>query len=379
MESANFLDQQQEEDSQCLVDSSSQCLVDSSCYELSCFQNHILNGTRNNTNSRDVNQHVYHNIDRVPISHDLGLSTISIENFKAHELQHLARIKHELSITGSYSKLPDIISCSPTSSTEDFMSNNNFQRTRYNNDNNQDMLLKTFSNGCHIKSDQFMNQFPSSEDSIFNSFDTNSSYRGTCSQIFPTLNISNLNRPTSTFNINMPALDSFGSTTFNGSSSYQPSVFNALNLGGLFNDNCLSYGVDQMNSKTAPTFMLETTEAKRPASYYRDVKVPKASPTKKSKLESRPSCAPLKVRKEKLGDRISALQQMVAPFGKTDTASVLTESIGYIKFLQNQVEGSIKDGNDEIKRDLRSRGLCLVPISCLTYVSYGGGSVWATL
>ncbi|KAI3762812.1 hypothetical protein L1987_53253 [Smallanthus sonchifolius] len=291
MESANFLDHQQEEDNQ--------CLVDSSCYDLSCFHNHILNGTRSNTNSRDVNQHVYHNIDRVPISQELGLPSISIENFKAQELQHLARIKHELSITGSYSKLPDIISCSTTSSTEDFMSNNSFQRNRYNNDNNQDMLLKTLSNGCHI-------------DPIFNSFDTNSSYRGSCSQIFPTLNISNLNQPTSTFNINMPALDSFGSTTFNGSSSYQPSVFNAPNLGGLFSDNCLSYGVDQMNTKT-------------------------------------------------------------------DTASVLTEAIGYIKFLQNQVEGSIKDGNDEMKRDLRSRGLCLVPISCLTYVSYGGASVWATL
>ncbi|KAI3729673.1 hypothetical protein L6452_18336 [Arctium lappa] len=30
---------------------------------------------------------------------------------------------------------------------------------------------------------------------------------------------------------------------------------------------------------------------------------------------------PLKVRKEKLGDRISALQQMVAPFGKVPTCS----------------------------------------------------------
>lgn len=77
--------------------------------------------------------------------------------------------------------------------------------------------------------------------------------------------------------------------------------------------------------------------------------------------------------KVKLGDRITALQQIVSPFGKveidfcfiqfsvnffnfifrllstiidnnynsyfqTDTASVLTETIGYIKFLQEQIQ-----------------------------------------
>ncbi|KAJ7954435.1 transcription factor bHLH [Quillaja saponaria] len=42
--------------------------------------------------------------------------------------------------------------------------------------------------------------------------------------------------------------------------------------------------------------------------------------------------------KVKLGDRITALQQIVSPFGKTDTASVLYEAIGYIKFLQEQVQ-----------------------------------------
>ncbi|XP_042383246.1 transcription factor bHLH112-like isoform X2 [Zingiber officinale] len=94
-----------------------------------------------------------------------------------------------------------------------------------------------------------------------------------------------------------------------------------------------------------------------------------------------------KVRKEKLGDRITALQQLVSPFGKTDTASVLQEAFEYIKFLHDQVLSSpyLKSSNghstqqtkmisdmynsskgDEGKRvvlDLRSRGLCLVPIA----------------
>ncbi|XP_031493586.1 transcription factor bHLH112-like isoform X1 [Nymphaea colorata] len=91
----------------------------------------------------------------------------------------------------------------------------------------------------------------------------------------------------------------------------------------------------------------------------------------------------LQVPKVKLGDRITALQQIVAPFGKTDTASVLLEAITYIKFMQEQVvlllnhpymkptPSTQRDHNlwggvesrAEAKMDLRSRGLCLVPIS----------------
>ncbi|CAO2835113.1 unnamed protein product [Amaranthus hypochondriacus] len=129
-------------------------------------------------------------------------------------------------------------------------------------------------------------------------------------------------------------------------------------------------------------------------------------PSKKQRFDSsRPSCPPFKVRKEKLGDRIAALQQLVAPFGKTDTASVLMEAIGYIKFLQNQVEtlsvpymklasSSNNSSNtqrgvekneysedEETKvRDLRSRGLCLVPLSCMSYINIAtdaiNGAIW---
>ncbi|CAK7338305.1 unnamed protein product [Dovyalis caffra] len=105
--------------------------------------------------------------------------------------------------------------------------------------------------------------------------------------------------------------------------------------------------------------------------------------TKRPRNETQtPSALPaFKVRKEKMGDRITALQQLVSPFGKTDTASVLSEAIEYIKFLHEQVtvlstsymksgapilhqQNSEKSKDPEgHKQDLRSRGLCLVPVS----------------
>ncbi|CAL0326009.1 unnamed protein product [Lupinus luteus] len=116
------------------------------------------------------------------------------------------------------------------------------------------------------------------------------------------------------------------------------------------------------------------------------------------KVKGQPSSSqpPLKVRKEKLGDRVTALHQIVSPFGKTDTASVLLEAIGYIRFLQGQIEalsspylGNVsknirnqsvmsdiglkrkgapnQDAKDKAT-DLKSRGLCLVPVSCTQHV-----------
>ncbi|KAI4296546.1 hypothetical protein L6164_036495 [Bauhinia variegata] len=96
---------------------------------------------------------------------------------------------------------------------------------------------------------------------------------------------------------------------------------------------------------------------------------------KRPRIETPSPLPTFKVRKEKLGDRITALQQLVSPFGKTDTASVLHEAIEYIKFLHDQVNvlstPYLKNGapiqlqqdTEGSKQDLRSRGLCLVPIS----------------
>ncbi|KAI9119167.1 hypothetical protein K1719_009842 [Acacia pycnantha] len=151
---------------------------------------------------------------------------------------------------------------------------------------------------------------------------------------------------------------------------------------------------------------------------------------KKARVQASGAQSTFKVRKEKLGDRITALHQLVSPFGKTDTASVLLEAIGYIRFLQSQIEAlslpylgntstpsnirhhqqsavqgenncifpedpgqllnnenSLKrkapgsnplESREEGKKDLRSRGLCLVPVSCTMQVgSDNGADYWA--
>ncbi|OEL32206.1 Transcription factor bHLH68 [Dichanthelium oligosanthes] len=146
------------------------------------------------------------------------------------------------------------------------------------------------------------------------------------------------------------------------------------------------------------------------------------SAPKKARVQTSSSSAQstLKVRKERLGDRITALHQIVSPFGKTDTASVLQETIGYIRFLLSQIEalsfpylghgngnsthqqhtvsllnpstgngmveaeGSTQQdegngGGDEGTKDLRSRGLCLVPVSCTSHLAddNGASDFWA--
>ncbi|KAK7857644.1 transcription factor bHLH153 [Quercus suber] len=95
-----------------------------------------------------------------------------------------------------------------------------------------------------------------------------------------------------------------------------------------------------------------------------------------------------KERKEKLGERIVALQQLVSPFGKTDTASVLCDAMEYINFLHDQVKvlsAPYLQSNPSKMQELgpyslRSRGLCLVPVSCTAGVARSNGAdIWAPI
>ncbi|CAK7326898.1 unnamed protein product [Dovyalis caffra] len=120
---------------------------------------------------------------------------------------------------------------------------------------------------------------------------------------------------------------------------------------------------------------------------------------KKAKHESSTvSSVKMQAPKVKLSERVTALQQIVSPFGRTDTASVLYEAIQYIQLLQEQVQvqllsnpcmktknshkdpwvGLDRKDKGDAKLDLRSRGLCLVPISCTPQIYHenAGSDYW---
>ncbi|KAL1340589.1 uncharacterized protein [Arachis hypogaea] len=122
---------------------------------------------------------------------------------------------------------------------------------------------------------------------------------------------------------------------------------------------------------------------------------------KKAKGQSTSSLPPLKVRKEKLGDRITALHQLVSPFGKALSSPYLgngsknMRSQQYVHGERNSVfpedpgqllndtglkrkAASSQDSKDNKAKDLRSRGLCLVPVSFTQHVgNENGADFWA--
>ncbi|XP_039122467.1 transcription factor bHLH153 isoform X1 [Dioscorea cayenensis subsp. rotundata] len=90
---------------------------------------------------------------------------------------------------------------------------------------------------------------------------------------------------------------------------------------------------------------------------------------------------------DKFGERVAALQQLVSPFGKTDTASVLSEATGYIRFLHEQLQvlsapyigtPTMQNNTQDEKYSLRRRGLCLMPITATQSLSQSNGAdLWA--
>ncbi|KAI7744455.1 hypothetical protein M8C21_016586 [Ambrosia artemisiifolia] len=74
-----------------------------------------------------------------------------------------------------------------------------------------------------------------------------------------------------------------------------------------------------------------------------------------------------KERKEKVGERIAALQQLVSPFGKVSSAP----------YLQSNPTTQYQDLDSY---NLKSKGLCLVPVSYTAGVgSSNGADIWAPI
>ncbi|KAJ6288386.1 hypothetical protein OIU76_024386 [Salix suchowensis] len=206
------------------------------------------------------------------------------------------------------------------------------------------------------------------------------------SQILPSINISTSDLcsslVSSSLDLNLQAVDLLSASTYDGAASFSQSSQNTL-------DHFMREHKDSPSKSCNKTSTFEDGfgRKKRPSSIFQSKNF--LTEAKKNRSTPRSLCPPLKVRKEKLGDRIAALQRLVAPYGKTDTASVLTEAIGYIQFLHDQVQklsvpnikptitthvcSNEEDGMGQQKKDLRSRGLCLVPVSCVSFFNTCSG------
>ncbi|KAL4644346.1 hypothetical protein ACB092_02G158600 [Castanea dentata] len=304
---------------------------------------------------------------RPSINEDSSFSNARSTQQSADEFL-FAKIKEETPDT--FPKLSEMI-CNPSSSEESHsLSIRNELQCSPNN-----LWLSNFSSGRQIIGQPSAGDLYSNTQNPASFGGVAGSSRCNFSHVFPSTNssLSDLSSSlisSSSLGLSLQTLDLLTSTNYGGSFGQS-----SHDIFGIRRDR-MSLSPDHMqeladspsNSYNKTTaFMNGVTRKKRASS----VSEPKESHAvaKKSQSGSRCSCPPLKVRKEKLGDRIAALQRLVAPFGKTDTASVLTEAIGYIQFLHDQVQGlSDKDGT-ELERDLKSRGLCLLPLSYASYIS----------
>uniref|UniRef100_A0A7N0V5L5 BHLH domain-containing protein n=1 Tax=Kalanchoe fedtschenkoi TaxID=63787 RepID=A0A7N0V5L5_KALFE len=98
-------------------------------------------------------------------------------------------------------------------------------------------------------------------------------------------------------------------------------------------------------------------------------------------------------RSQKLGDKITILQKLVSPYGKTDTASVLQEAEIYIKQLHTKIANMYEllssshvnaatlsqldalGGMRTIPLDLRQRGLCVMPVAITRDLTRNNGTM----
>ncbi|KAF2300343.1 hypothetical protein GH714_012193 [Hevea brasiliensis] len=88
-----------------------------------------------------------------------------------------------------------------------------------------------------------------------------------------------------------------------------------------------------------------------------------------------------KERKEKLGERIVALQQLVSPYGKFDFDLSSLPS-GVVSGVECSIPPKYTAAQlQELEQySLRIRGLCLVPISCTVGIARSNGAdLWAPI
>jgi hypothetical protein len=163
-----------------------------------------------------------------------------------HELQ-LSKIKEELS-SDSFPKFTEML-YSPSSTIEDPhpSSSSYFKDEQEGLSLGEKLLLKTISPGFPRNAhDQFSPREISSCHHNGSSFGSAIPSRESFSQIYPSINISNLNQPSSplisgSFDMNLQGLDLLTSTRFSGSFA-QPSDDPLA----MFNKDSLSFGLDRM-------------------------------------------------------------------------------------------------------------------------------------
>ncbi|KAK2446425.1 transcription factor bHLH123 [Trifolium repens] len=349
----------------------------------------------------------YHHHDQWTSTHAAAEESCLNRNHDSHEFSKNSSnstIKEEISFS-NFPKFTEMLNyTTPNSNLENYpiLPTTTTQMKNINNDEHKDMnalMLKTlFTAGDFYNAQNYPN------------VGGTTSNNNISSQIHPSINISNLNHYSSSspgssaLDINMQSLDLLTNspTSFSQhSQDHHNHLARFTSQDHHHHDNLSFHLIHPMqqptnissstNSINKP-LLLSNVETKRGCTLMESKASQSQTALKKprSSSEPRPSCPPFKVRKEKLGDRIASLQQLVAPFGKTDTASVLMEAIGYIKFLQGQVEtlsvpymkssqnqnnrvmqggSATSDTNGEPEQDLRSRGLCLVPLSCMSYIA----------